>query len=431
MDDTRPHVVIVGGGFGGLTAARALRRAPVRVTLVDRRNHHLFQPLLYQVAMAGLSPADIAMPIRQILHRQRNATVVLGSVTAVDLGGRRVRVERVDGDAPWIDYDFLVLAAGARTAWFGHDDWGRWALGLKDVDDALEIRRRVLLAFEAAELEDDPDRRCRLQTFVVIGGGPTGVELAGALAELNRFVLAGDFRRVDHRQTRIVLVEAGPRILASFPERLSADAERRLQRLGVEVRTGTPVTEVGPEGVRVGDEWIPSLTVVWAAGVEAAPLARLLPVRRDKADRLLVEPDCSLPGHPEVFAIGDMAAFVHQTGEPLPGVSPVALQQARAVARNIRRTLRGRPRRPFRYIDKGSMATIGRSAAIAVVGPVRLTGFVAWLAWLAVHIFFLIGFRNRLFVLLEWAWAYLTYRRAARLITGDRLEPGPAETAQK
>jgi NADH dehydrogenase len=421
----RPHVVIIGGGFGGLEAARRLRG--VRVTLIDRTNHHLFQPLLYQVAMAGLSPADIAAPIRRVLRGHPDVAVMLGEVTAIDVPGRRVQVDESDGERAWIAFDYLVVAAGARTSWFGHPEWEKAAVGLKDLDDAVEVRRRVLLAFEAAELEPDADRRRALLTFVVIGGGPTGVEVAGALAELERFVLARDFHRLKKGDAHVVLLEAGQRLLSAFPERLSEYAEARLRALGVEVRKGQRVTDIGPEGVVVGGERLPAATVVWGAGVEASPLGAQLPAERDRAGRVLVAPDCSLPGHPEVFVIGDLAAYVHQGGQPLPGVSPVALQQARYVARCIGADLKKRPRPAFRYLDKGSMATIGRSAAIAQIGRLRFTGLFAWLVWLAVHIFFLIGFRNRLMVMLNWAWSYLTYERGARLITGHRLHPGPPE----
>ncbi len=424
--DTRPHVVIVGGGFGGIEAARALRRAPVRVTLIDRTNHHLFQPLLYQVAMAGLSPADIAAPIRHILHDVKNCDTLLGEVTAIDLAGRRLDVDRADGERSWVAFDFLVLAAGARTTWFGHDEWARSAVGLKDLDEAVEIRRRVLVAFEAAEAETDADARRRLLNFVVIGGGPTGVEVAGALAELGRFVLARDFRHVRAEELRVILLEGGPRLLPAFPERLSAYAAERLGRLGVEVRLGALVSDIRPDGVCVGEEHLPSATVVWAAGVGASPLTAGLGVPLDRAGRVIVAPDCSLPGHPHVFAIGDIAAYPHtDDGRPLPGVSPVALQQARFVARQIAADLQKKPRGRFRYLDKGSMATIGRSAAVAVIGRFAFTGLFAWLVWLAVHIFFLIGFRNRLMVLINWAWSYFTYNRGARLITGRRLHAGP------
>lgn len=410
----RPHVVIVGGGFGGLYAARALAQKPVRITLVDRRNHHLFQPLLYQVATAALSPADIASPIRGILRRHRNVTVLLGEVTSVDTANRRLVL--ADGE---LAYDYLVLAAGAAHSYFGHDDWGRAAPGLKTLEDALEIRRRILLAFELAERERDPATRAALLTFVVVGGGPTGVELAGAIAEISRHALAKDFRAIDPTCARVVLVEAGPRIVPSYPEKLSIEGVRELRTLGVEVRTNTLVTSITPEAVHFGEERLPARTVLWAAGVAASPLARSLGVPLDRAGRVIVEPDLTIPGHSELFVIGDMAAFTHQTGKPLPGVCPVAIQEAHAVAANIERGLRGRAYRPFHYVDKGSMATIGRAAGLCWIGRLQFGGFLGWLAWLFIHIFFLIGFRNRLIVMIEWAWAYVTYQRGARLITGE------------
>jgi NADH dehydrogenase len=417
-----PHVVIVGGGFGGLTAATELRGAPVRITLVDRANHHLFQPLLYQVAMTGLSPADIAAPIRSVLRQQKNATVLLAEVQGVDLQQKKLRLDH-GGE---LAYDFLLLAVGASNFYFGHDDWARFAVGLKDLDDAVEVRRRVLLAFEAAERAPSAEERQRLLTFVVVGGGPTGVELAGALAELSRFVLARDFRNVDPTGARIVLLEGSPRILGTFPEKLSQRAEADLKRLGAEVRAQTKVTRIDEQGVHIGDELLPTATVLWAAGVRPAPLTASLGAPLDHAGRVLVEPDLTLPGHPEVFALGDMAAFLHQDGRPLPGTSPVAMQQARHAAASIRATLRGQPRTKFRYVDKGNMATIGRAAAIVHIKRLQLSGFLAWLFWLMVHIFFLITFRNRIAVLANWAYSYFTYKRGARLITGHRLSAGPA-----
>jgi NADH dehydrogenase len=407
------HIVIVGGGFGGLAAARALAGRPVRVTLLDRRNHHLFQPLLYQVASAALSPADIAVPLRSILRGADNVTVLLAEVEKVDLAGRRVVLDRGE-----MDYDLLIFAAGAGHAYFGHDEWEALAPSLKSLEDAVEIRRRVLLAYEAAEREEDRGEQQALLTFVVIGGGPTGVELAGALGEISRRTIARDFRRIDPTRASIVLLEGGPRILSTFPESLSRRAEEALRRIGVVVRTHALVTGVTPDAVWVGGEQIRARTVLWTAGVAAAPLARTLAAPLDRAGRILVEPDLSIPGHPEAFAIGDVCAFVHQTGSPLPGVAPVAIQQGRAAADNVLRRVSQRPTRPFRYRDKGSMATIGRAAAVAVVGPLRLSGLVAWLAWLLVHIVSLIGFRNRLQVLFQWAWAYVTWQRGARLITG-------------
>jgi NADH dehydrogenase len=410
----QPHVVAVGAGFGGLAAARHLADAPVRVTVVDRRNHHLFQPLLYQVATAGLSPGDIAYPIRSVLRHQSNARVLLADVVGIDVDRRRIRL--ADGE---LDYDFLILAAGAGHAYFGHDDWEKDAPGLKTLEDALDVRRRILLAFERAERETVAAVRRDLLTFVVVGGGPTGVELAGAIAEISRHVLVSDFRAIDPREARIVLVEAGPRILPAYTPPTSARAAAMLRARGVEVRTGSPVTGVDAAGVRLGEERIGARTVVWAAGVAASPLARTLGTPVDRAGRAIVEPDLSIPGHPEVFVIGDLALFLHQTGHPLPGLSPVALQQGRAAARNILLTLAGRPRRPFHYVDKGILAVIGRSAAVAEIAGIRTSGLLAWLLWCFVHIFFLIGFRNRVIVMMEWAWAYLTFQRGARLITGE------------
>ena len=413
------HVVIVGGGFGGLTLARSLRRAPVRVTLVDRSNHHLFQPLLYQVATAGLSPGDIALPIRSVLRDHPRTTVLLGEVTTIDVRARRVTL----ADGASLSYDFLVVAAGARTHYFGHDDWAQDALGLKDVDDALAIRDRVLCAFEAAEREDDPVERQRLLTFVAIGGGPTGVEMAGAFGELSRYVLARDFRRIRAGDTRVILLEGGPRILGAFDPELSARGAAQLAELGVEVRTGTRVLGVDAQGVQLASGVLPAATVVWAAGIRASPLAAALGVPLDEGGRVLVEPDCSIPGHAEVFVIGDMARVGGIASTPLPGTAPVAMQQARYVTRQIERTLDGLDREPFEYADKGIMATIGRSRAIAHVGPFRMSGMTAWVAWLLIHIVFLIGFRNRFVVMFEWFWSYVTYKRGARLITGARPHP--------
>ncbi len=411
--DRHPHVVIVGGGFGGLYAARALANRPVRVTLLDRRNHHLFQPLLYQVATAALNPSDIAMPLRSILRRAPNVTVLLAEVVSVDLAGRRLVLD--EGTMP---YDALVLAAGAGHSYFGHDDWEPLAPSLKTLEDALEIRRRVLLAYEEAEREPDGAEQRALLTSVVIGGGPTGVELAGALAEISRETIARDFRLIDPTKARIVLLEGGPRVLAAFPDPLPARAAAALARIGVEVRTGATVTRVTPDAVWLGGEQIRARTVLWAAGVAAAPLTRTLGVPLDRAGRVPVERDLSIPGHPEAFAIGDLCAFTGADGRPLPGLAPVALQQGRAAARNVLHHLAGEPTEPFRYRDRGSMATIGRAAAVAVVGRLRLSGLPAWLAWLFVHIMFLIGFRNRFLVLFEWSWAYVSWQRGARLITG-------------
>jgi NADH dehydrogenase len=420
----QPHVVIVGGGFGGLYAARALARANVRVTVVDRRNHHLFQPLLYQVATAALNPADIAMPIRRILRRQRNAQVVLGEAARIDTAARKVVL--TDGE---IHYDHLIVATGVTHSYFGHAAWAARAPGLKTIEDALQIRRRVLLAYEAAERETDPERRRAWLTFVVVGGGPTGVELAGALAEISRHTLERDFRRIDPREARVVLVEAGPRLLPSFTEASSDATRRQLERLGAEVHTGAAVSEIADDGVTIvevggraaGDgRRIESRTVLWAAGVAASPLARTLGAPLDRAGRVLVQPDLSVPGAPEVFVIGDLAAFT-EGGKPLPGVAQVAMQGGRCAARNILHRMRGEPTEPFHYVDKGSLATIG-AAAVAEIFGARFSGFFAWVIWLLIHIFFLIGFRNRVIVLLQWAWAYLKYERGARLITGD-VEP--------
>jgi NADH dehydrogenase len=407
------RVVIVGGGFGGLYAARALARAPVRVTLLDRRNHHVFQPLLYQVASAALSPGDIASPIRWIVRRQDNIDVLLADVTGID-AARKVAVTREAGE---IAYDFLIVATGATHAYFGHDDWRAVAPGLKTLEDALEIRRRVLLAFERAEIERDDGRRRALLTFVVIGGGPTGVELAGALAEISRQSLARDFRHFDPVSARIVLLEAGPHLLATFPQTLRDAARADLERLGVEVRTGQAVTEVSDGRVGVGGNIIEAQTVLWAAGVAASKLGATLDAPLDRAGRVVVQPDLTIPGHPEVFVIGDLAAFRVGEGQ-LPGVAQVAIQMGRHAARNIIRAIAGQAHETFVYRDLGNMATIGRASAVADFGWLRLKGWVGWLAWLFVHILNLIGFRNRLIVLVQWAWAYFSYQRAIRLITG-------------
>jgi len=408
-----PHVVIVGGGFAGLYAARGLARSAVQVTLVDRRNHHLFQPLLYQVATAALNPADIAAPIRRILRRQSNVTVLLAEARAVDPDVRRVQLD--DGE---LAYDYLVVATGATHSYFGHPEWEAHAPGLKSIEDALEIRRRVFSAYEAAEREGDAERRRALMTFAIIGAGPTGVELAGALAEISRHALADEFRRIDPSQARVVLLEGLYSVLPAYAAELSQAARAQLEHLGVEVRTGARVTAVDASGVTLGDERITARTVLWAAGVQASPLARTLGVPLDRAGRVRVEPDLSLPGHPEVFVVGDLAAL-EQDGKPVPGVAPAAMQQGRHAARSIARALRSQPAQAFRYLDKGSFATIGRGAAVGeVAGRIRISGLVAWLAWLTIHIFFLIGFRNRVLVLFHWAYSYLTYRRGARLITG-------------
>jgi NADH:ubiquinone reductase (H+-translocating) len=421
MDRPLPkRVVVVGAGFGGLTAARALADAPARVLVVDRRNHHLFQPLLYQVATAALSPGDIAYPIRAILRRQKNASVVLAEAASVDAASREVVL--TDGR---IGYDFLILATGARHAYFGHDDWEPFAPGLKTLEDALEMRRRILLAFEKAEREPDPDRRRVLLTFVIVGGGPTGAELAGAIAEISRHVIASDFREIDPRESRIELLEAGSRILPAFPPDLSQKAADSLARLGVHVRTGAAVTAIRPGVVEIGGERLEAGTILWAAGVAASPLARSLGVPLDRAGRIAVNPDLSVPGHPEIFAIGDLAVYLHQTGSPLPGVAPVAIQQGRHAAKNIERALRGESPQPFHYHDRGNLAVLGRAAAVADLPRFHMSGFAAWLFWCLVHILNLIGFRNRFVVMFEWAWAYLTWQRGARLITGKSEEETP------
>jgi NADH dehydrogenase len=418
VSKARPEVVIVGGGFGGLYAARALKSAPVHVTIVDRRNHHLFQPLLYQVATAALNPADIAAPIRSVFRGWRNVSVILAEAVAVHTDVRKLSL--ADGE---LTYDYLVLATGATHSYFGHDEWATFAPGLKSIEDALEIRRRVLLAYEMAERERDPERRREWLTFVIIGGGPTGVELAGALAEISRQALSREFQHIDPSHARIILVEGVSRVLPPYPEDLSAKARTQLERLGVDVWTGARVTGVDASGVNLGQERIGARTVLWAAGVAASPLPKALGVPLDRAGRVLVRPDLTLPGHDDVFVIGDLAA-VEQAGKPVPGVAPAAIQMGRHVARSIRRAIAGQPREPFRYRDKGSFATIGRGKAVGELrGGWKLSGFPAWLAWLAIHIFFLIGFRNRVLVIFQWAYSYVTFRRGARLITGPPPPP--------
>jgi NADH dehydrogenase len=414
-----PHVVILGGGFAGLYAAKALSKAPVRVTLVDRHNHHLFQPMLYQVATAGLNPSDIASPIRSILRRSKNTEVLLAEVDAVDPKARRVHL--TDGDA--LTYDYLIVATGAHHSYFGHDEWEPLAPGLKSLEDALEIRQRVLLAFERAERETDPVRRHAYLTFVIVGGGPTGVEMAGAVAEIRRYALRRDFRRIDPGEATVMLLEGGPRLLPSYPPKLSDEAKLELRRLGVEVRTETLVTDIRPGSVGAAGWIIPTQTVVWAAGNTASPILKSLGVPLDRMGRALVEPDCSIPGHPEVFVLGDAAAFEHQAGGTLPGICPVAIQMGNYTARIIQGDLAGRPRRAFRYWDKGQLAVIGRGQAVADIWKLQFGGFLAWLTWIFVHIFFLIGFRNRIMVLLQWGWSYVTYSRGARLITGEARTP--------
>jgi NADH:quinone reductase (non-electrogenic) len=419
---TASRVVIVGAGFGGLMAARKLARHPVQITLIDRRNYHTFQPLLYQVATAGLSPGEIATPIRWILRGRRNVEVLMGEVQDFDLSRRVVKLSDME-----IPYDYLILPAGASHAYFGHDEWEPFAPGLKTIEDALEIRRRVLLSFELAERQAASGGAQMPLNFVVVGGGPTGVELAGTLADIARRVLANEFHSIDPKQTRILLLEGGPRVLPSYPEDLSRSAEEQLRQLGVEVRTSALVTGVSAASVTVGETRLPAAVILWAAGVAASPLGRKLGVPVDRAGRVLVNPDLSIPGHPEVFVIGDLASLKDKNGTPLPGVAPVAIQQGAATARNIARELKGEARQNFEYFDKGSLATIGRSAAVAQFGKIHISGFVAWLSWLFVHIFFLIGFRNRVIVLIQWAWSYFTAERGARLITGDTQLPSWTE----
>jgi NADH:quinone reductase (non-electrogenic) len=421
---TKSRVVIVGAGFGGLLAARTLARYPVQITLIDRQNFHTFQPLLYQVATAGLSPGEIAAPIRWILRSYRNIEVLMADVRDFDLARRVVKLE-----AGEVGYDYLIVAAGASHAYFGHDEWEPFAPGLKTIEDALEIRRRVLLAFELAERQaishkHDKDVEQIQLNFVVVGGGPTGVELAGTLAEISRQVLANEFRTIDPKRTRIVLLEGGPRVLPAYPEDLSRSAEEQLRRLGVEVHTSALVTQVVPGAVQMGENRLPAAVTLWAAGVAASPLGTKLGAPLDRAGRVLVNPDLSIPGHPEVFVVGDLAALKDEGGKWLPGVAPVAMQEGKATAHNIGNELRGEPRKSFHYLNKGNLATIGRAAAVADFGKIHISGFLAWLSWLFIHIFFLIGFRNRLIVLIQWAWSYLTYERGARLITGDTHLPG-------
>jgi len=405
-------VVIVGAGFGGLRAARALRNAPVQVTVIDRQNHHLFQPLLYWVATAGLSPADICSPIRGILRNQKNAEVFMEEVTGVDVQEQRVLM----GERS-VPYDYLVLATGAHDNYFGHLEWEKFAPGLKTIEDARALRREILLAFEAAEIETDPEKVKALLTFVLVGAGPTGVEMAGAIAELAHKALASDFRHIDTRMTRIILIEAGPRILAAFSESLAQKTQKKLISMGVEVRTGTPVTDLDEHGVVIDGEHINASTIIWGAGVSASSAGKWLGAEVDRAGRVEVSSDLSVPGHPNVFVIGDTASTI-QNEKPLPGVAQVAMQGGRYVASVITHRVTGKElNKPFHYRDKGNLATVGRSYAIIDIGNIRLTGFFAWLMWLAVHIYFLIGFRNRLIAIFQWAWTYFTYSRGARLIT--------------
>ena len=419
-------VVIIGGGFGGLTAAQSLKNASVQVTLVDRCNYHLFQPLLYQVATGSLSPANVAGPLRQVLRKQENAQVLLGEAVHIDAANRRVLLS--DGA---LDYDTLIVATGATHSYFGHDEWEQFAPGLKNLDDATAMRGRILLAFEAAEREHDPEKLRAWMTFVIVGGGPTGAELAGALGEIAHDTLRHDFRAIDPSQTRIILVEGTDRALPSYPPKLSQAAQKMLQRLGVTVRTGAMVTDIRAHGVtiRVGDhdEIIPTRTVLWAAGVLASPLGVILSqeagAKLDRAQRVIVEPDMSIAGHPEIFVIGDLSNYSHQTGNPLPGVAQPAIQQGHYVAKLIRARLRGQKLPPFHYFDKGNLATIGRGAAVADLNWLRLSGWPAWLIWVFVHLLYIIQFQNRVLVMLQWAWLYLTFSRSARLITGKNPLP--------
>ena len=420
--DARPHLVVVGGGFAGLWCTRALARAPLRITLIDRANHHLFQPLLYQVATAGLSAGDIAAPLRHILRTQRNVTVRLGDVVGIDSAARRIATS--DGDT--LDYDYLLLASGATHAYFGHDEWAAHAPGLKTLDDAMTLRRRILLAFEQAEnAHDEAERRAWL-SFAIVGGGPTGVELAGTLAEIARHTLAGEFRHIDPAQARVQLIEAGPRVLAGFPPRLSERAAAQLRRLGVELLTGAPVQSIDDTGYVRDGTHVAARTVLWAAGVAASPLGRWLGAPVDRAGRVQVQPDLSVPGHPEIFVAGDLAALAQRGGAPVPGTAPAAKQMGRHVARLVALRLRGRPSDlPFVYRDWGNLATIGRMAAVVDLRGVHLWGLPAWWFWLAAHVFFLIGFRNRFTVLLNWAWAYWTYQRHARVVFDGPHEAAP------
>ncbi len=427
MTQQMKRVVIIGGGFGGLYAAKRLSRGPVEVTLVDRQNYHLFQPLLYQVATAGLSPGDIATPIRSLLAKQSNVEVRMAEVAGIELAAKKVKLS--DGEV--LDYDFLILATGVSHTYFGHDEWERFAPGLKTLDDALEMRRRVLTAFEEAEKEDDEKARERFLTFVVVGAGPTGVELAGAIAELSRFTVARDYRRFDPKKSRVLLIEAGPRVLAAFDEKLSDKALASLRRLGVEVRLNTKVTNIDPHGVSLDGERIIAATVLWGAGVQASPLSRTLGVELDRSGRVKVTNDLTIPGHPSAYVVGDLASFTQKDGTLVPGLAPAAIQQGEHAADNILAAAVGNPTEPFEYLDKGIMATVGRASGIAQSGPLRLSGFLGWCAWLFIHILYLIGFRNRVIVMFQWAWAWFTFGRSARLITGTstsaRREPEKLE----
>lgn len=419
---TRPRVVVIGAGFAGLNAAKALARAPVDITVVDRKNHHTFQPLLYQVALAVLSPAEIASPVRTVLRRAANTEVLLGEVTGFDLHKRLVLLDDLD-----LPYDYLIVAAGATHAYFGHPEWEEFAPGLKTLEDATEIRRRILMAFETAEREVIAHRTAPPLNFVVVGAGPTGVELAGAISDIAGRHLTKEFRSIDPRQSRIILLEGGPRVLPTYPEDLSASAERQLKEMGVEVRTNAMVTNIEAGVVSVGKEKIPASVILWGAGVSASPLGRMLGVPVDKAGRVIVQPDLTVPGHPEVFVTGDLASAMRRNGQPVPGVAPAAIQMGKFAACQIKRSVAGKPSEKFEYLDKGSLATIGRSHAVADFGKFHISGYFAWLAWLFIHLLFLVGFRNRVFVMSEWAWAYLAYNHSARLIT----DPGEREPLER
>ncbi len=416
-----PRILILGGGFAGLYTARGLKGVDAEITVVDQHNYHLFQPLLYQVATAALNPSDIAAPIRGILRRQKNVRVILGEATSVDVNARRVQL----ADGATLAYDQLVIATGATHSYFNHPEWERFAPGLKTIDDALEIRRRVLTAFEAAERETNPERHKEWLTFVVIGAGPTGVELAGALSEIARQTLLKDFRTIRPEAARVILLEGKERVLPPYPPDLSEKAKKQLEHLGVEVITSAVVTDINDREVCIGDRSIPTRTILWGAGVQASPLAKSLGVPVDRAGRVIVEPDLTIPGHKDVFVIGDLAAVEQYGGSFVPGVAPAAIQEGQHTAMNLERAVEGQPLRAFKYRDKGSLATIGRAAAVADFGRIHFGGFFAWMAWLLIHIFFLIGFRNRFLVITQWAWAYFTYQRGARLITGRRAGFSP------